>query len=560
MEPFGPGISEARRFINTVLVNQDAIDPESVVIDANVCYSSRHCPRIIKVFGEEHDSISSLENAPLALMVFKMLNTNASIKAYDGKKVRDYEQLIDENGYIWSTSDSWRVAEYKKCEICAACKHKGRYFEVGDETEPYIYTLTRALDEIRETVPCVLEKDGYTVRLLKHYKDLLDKAFVVVGFGAMGATNCEVKLPLGFLTLQQGTLSCSSVVEGAEFVQRFCQAVTAMLKEEESIPAGSSDLHDTMFAEMYAATTELGGTEEAYSLMIARHVGCSWWSTEKVPDENMYNVWKIRQSEDVKALSIDWECVNTATLRRSHGPEPFHFAGRLDGTVVTGVFDTRFGRVCVPRQPEYLRLNGENEVEVFGPNGKKTLLMVNENGALVATTRKKLFLKRFKDVVRGIGISPVSLHFDFSSLGPLDYGGTEVATNILMGHYGDRALRYLLEMVHKARLLVSKNSPCKCYVPTGCLSDHGVYLAKAMPARAFENLVFCCKEVHGEVDENNIFWKPTEDGELFKLDKTAMNLTHMIETKDTVEILKLCQMMIHRDVGYDVVQNNHTAV
>ena len=90
------------------------------------------------MFGEEHIGVSSIESAPLALMVFKTLLPPARVTAYHEKKVANKELLIDENGYIRRTEKSWRVLDYDNCGFCAVCEHKGRYFEVNEDTGPHI--------------------------------------------------------------------------------------------------------------------------------------------------------------------------------------------------------------------------------------------------------------------------------------------------------------------------------------------------------------------------------------------------------------------------------------
>ncbi len=553
MDSFGPGIFEARRFITQVLDKRQDWNRQSLILDANVCYSSRSYPRIVKICGAEHVGLAGPENAPFALMVFKLLPPPLRIVAYDGKKVDNKELLIDGNDYMWQTHNSWRVAEYEKCEECVGCKYKGKVIEMPEDTEPHMFNLVRALDEISETSTCFSNEIRLKVKLLKHFKNILDKALVVANFGEVEDIKLEVKMPLGKFALKDGVLTCSDVPPGLEYVSYFCKAVSAFVKEKEEICVDGDKIAAQLFSRMFALAAKYG-TEDAYSVMMGENAGFTWWRTEEISDENAYNLSVLKNESCVQTLAIDWNCVNTAEIRRDH-VHTFHWGGRLDGTPVTITDRTRYGEICPPPmkenrpQLEYLRLDAENQIEVSTHDGKRALLIVNSAGALVATTRVRTRWKSFLKVVRGIGISPVTLAFDFSSLSEEDSCHTTVATRILMGYYGEKGMRFLLEMAHKGRLHVSKHSPNRCFVPQSCLKSHGVVLGVAMPLRAFKHLVFCCRERNGKADRDHIYWKPTKDGNLFRLDSVAMNLVHMKETEKRVDELKVCKLMLRKDVG-----------
>ena len=304
---------------------------------------------------------------------------------------------------------------------------------------------------------------------------------------------------------------------------------------------------------MYEVSTE-NGSEDAYSIVLAEYVGFRHWSTEEVSDENAYNLLSNRDHPRVVALNINWDNVNTAKIRRSYEPV-LHWAGRLDGRTVSITDNTRFGQISPPllqdgkAQLEYLRLDGPNQLETKSHRGKLVLLVVTASGALVATSRECVHWKNFLKVVRGIGVSPVSLQFDFSALGKEDECHTSLASKILSGYYTDDALRFLLEMLHKGRLHVHKHSPNRCYVPKSSLKSHGLLLGVAMPSRAFRDLVFCCRVNGGKADRSHMYWKPTKDGNLFQLKNTAMNLVEMEERQDRIERLEICTMKLRRDVG-----------
>lgn len=162
-------------------------------------------------------------------MVFKKLQPPVRIIAYEGKKVTEKDLLIDDNGYMWQTNNSWRVTEYKNCGTADCCKYKGKgkLFEVSEDLEPHLYNLTRALDEIRETSPCAPQRIDCCA-YLKHFKHIIDKAFVVAQFGEMDRVNLELNLPIGKFTLENGVLSCSSMTSSLKYLEYFCEAVTAI--------------------------------------------------------------------------------------------------------------------------------------------------------------------------------------------------------------------------------------------------------------------------------------------------------------------------------------------